>query len=189
MTPNNIIIKDHKIILFLPAKCANTSIKKALGYDKDWYLRNKITACEAKKYTDYKKYIFVRNPYQRLVSCYRNKARKDRKYMGFAKNGFPKDGSFAEFVRFVVNTPPEVQDVHARPYYVDSYCQYKRVPDIAIHVKDLSKRWKEIQSIIGCADINHENSSGVYNLEQYYTPELKELVYQYYKKDFEDYYA
>ena len=66
------------------------------------------------------RFVFVRNPWARLVSCYQNKVVKPqpRIYEGFII-GYPyipfNQMSFADFVRFVCRVPDDLCDRHFRP--------------------------------------------------------------------------
>ena len=66
------------------------------------------------------RFVFVRNPWARLVSCYQNRVvqLRPRIYKGFIIN-YPyipfNQMSFADFVRFVCRVPDDLCDVHFRP--------------------------------------------------------------------------
>ena len=81
---------------------------------------------EFEKYKDifdsYFKFSFIRNPYQRLVSCWDDKIKfdrkpeKDRDYY-YRKFGDLLGYSFSEFIRYLSDHPDNIlRDVHWKPY-------------------------------------------------------------------------
>lgn len=193
MKHNNFKIDDMKAIFFLPAKCANTSIKDAIFkttglrdvVKHSWFNKRRITPCMAYTYGSYKKYVVVRNPYERLVSCYRNKA-LDLQYSGWVSQGF-RDGMFAEFVECVVKTPAKKQNIHSRPYWFDTYCKDERVPTEVLRVESLDDDWEVLRREYDLPELEVLNSSGDYDWKEYYTSELMGKVTAYYQRDILDY--
>ena len=66
-----------------------------------------------KRYHDYFKFGFVRNPWDRLVSCWRNKV-VDSNYFGLPDNQHRQLQSFDNFVSFVTDQDLEHCDHHIR---------------------------------------------------------------------------
>ncbi len=81
-------------------------------------------------YKDYFKFAFVRNPWDRIVSCFNNKILKTADYSDqWYKNGvadnfwqygdrFRGGMSFEEFVNTVVSIPDEESEEHIRPQFM-----------------------------------------------------------------------
>ena len=63
------------------------------------------------KYTDYYKFAFIRNPWDRLVSCWQNKV-IDSNYFNYSEGKLSKMQSFDEFVSFVADEDIENCDNH-----------------------------------------------------------------------------
>lgn len=61
----------------------------------------------------YFKFAFVRNPWDRLVSCWQNKI-VSKNYFSFGKDDLDKMKSFSEFVNFVEELDIENCDIHLR---------------------------------------------------------------------------
>ena len=72
------------------------------------------------------KFFFVRHPFERLVSCYRDKFEFGSKNDYIFKTFNPSQikttrPSFAEFVQYLIDTPVELFNDHWLPYWM--HCQ------------------------------------------------------------------
>ena len=144
----NILLEDYKIIYFPVAKVACSSIKKLfadlleLKYDPDdiddsvhelnFPFVNKKEIF-SRRYDGYLKFAFVRNPWDRLFSCYKSKVLQDPDYYirGFTQgvfDGFLKYGNtfyagmnFSEFVFAIREISDKDADEHFRSQYISLY--------------------------------------------------------------------
>jgi len=103
---NNILLPDQKAVYFIIPKVACTSLKMAIA--KQLGMTNVTphmvhrTEFESiplkaanKGYNHYFKFGFVRNPWDRLVSCYLNKINADKNYTNQPYNNYVKGVSRA----------------------------------------------------------------------------------------------
>src|SRR3990167_11442414 len=100
MKHNNIVSEKLGLIFYCPAKVANTSIKSVISNVLETKPRRlkKLShgpAIIAERYRNLTGVAFVRNPYDRMVSCWKNRV---------AQLGL-EGASFSEFIDFVVNQP------------------------------------------------------------------------------------
>ena len=134
----NIALHEHRAIYFYIPKVACSSIKSVCfdllnpgktisnvhNFDYPCVKRNEIE----EHYRNYFKFAFVRNPWDRLVSCYRNKIKQDRNYNDrefrngvfiklAAYNMFWAGMPFSAFVDAVCKIP----DAHANPHFRSQY--------------------------------------------------------------------
>jgi hypothetical protein len=124
-----IVFETHRFIYVEIAKAACSSIKHSLGKAlsiapevvEEWKNGNLTTVDLADpRYAGYFKFTFVRNPWDRAVSCYENKfndpdpnARASRRLAAplAQKLGVSKV-SFEQFVQYISQQPDEASDVH-----------------------------------------------------------------------------
>lgn len=129
----NIVLHDRRAIYFYIPKVACTAIKKVIAKDLGLYYEGcdvqylnypTIPHWKLKKCRSYFKFTFVRNPWDRLVSCYENKIAKDSSVNNpDLINGIFKEWtkykvfyagmSFPEFVQRVA----EISDQEADPHF------------------------------------------------------------------------
>lgn len=129
----NIVMHERKALYFPIPKAASSSIKKVIAKDLGLYRGADIHELSypaiphafLKRCKGYFKFAFVRNPWDRAVSCYLNKILKDPGvnedqyekgiYKYWAKyNLFHAGMSFAEFVDAVCRIPDVEADAHFR---------------------------------------------------------------------------
>lgn len=204
--PNNIILKRMKVICFCVPKCANTSIKRAFMQmlnrtgnphgQGQFRTISKWTA--AYKYRKFFKFAFVRNPYDRLVSCYQNKIADPRFHYPFARFGFHANTTFREFIETIVKYPDFLADQHFRSQayelvITDDVKEPWVVPDFIGKVENIGPDWehviKEVYKISGrrLPKLPRENVDKAHGKpwEDYYDHYLRGLVQKRYAADFE----
>jgi len=197
--PNNIILPEHKLAFMLIPKCANTSIKyailDALGINTKENIHNPklfkyADRCFIKSKKDWLKIAIVRNPYDRLLSCWRSKIWEPRRlHSGFTKyKVFYHKMPFEKFIDRVIELPDCIADQHFRMQSLELLSGGKLVPNLIGRMENLDNDWSKIQNavfehcklklpvlkLINATDKNNNP----------YTRELKMRVYDKYATDF-----
>jgi hypothetical protein len=105
----------HRYVWFRIAKCGTRTIKSLLEDLENRAIPNaaRFAKFDAAKYHDYFKFAFVRNPYDRLVSCYISKIHGSDENQLSLKYWSP-NLSFADFADAVSRTPDSRSNRHYR---------------------------------------------------------------------------
>lgn len=169
--------EKYKAIYFRVPKVASTSflitlrtidnIEQVENYDKSLF-----------------KFAFVRDPYDRLASCYRHIIQK-----GAMKNiqNHPKlhrEMSFKEFIDVIREIKIEDMDIHFRPQYTF----IPETPDFLGKFENLQEDYLKVCEKIGIKNVPSllfENKTNKTIFKDYYDKEAEEKVFELYKKDFE----
>lgn len=191
------IFEDRKLAYISTAKVACTSIKTAMmqPYDIHKNVHNAwpdIYLGHLKdEHQDFFKFSFVRNPFDRLVSGYRDKIitkpQQQREY--FRK--IPTDISFSEFVAEVVRCPDCLIDGHFQSQFAKLYHRGELQVDFLGKFENLAEDWLTIAKRFNFdPQLPHKmkssNRRGVYkDYRDYYTEELVHLVYNRFRADVE----
>ena len=199
-------VPEYKALFLAQPKVASTSllpfIGRLAGIDIDYtrqdfrhhlpgYPRDDVHAL-----VDHFRFAFVRNPWARLVSCYahtfirvRDKGR-DR-LPPYFKNPdcFRLDMSFEEFAEAVVTLPDDRIDPHARSqhtFLIDS--QGRTLPDFVGRLETLEQDWRHVCARAGfpSLELPHENRSRHRPFREYYSPRLRDLVADRYRRDLQE---
>lgn len=214
-----IAVHDYKIIYFPIPKVACSSLKSACvdllkiqlpsdawkadafntsNYD---HLFNKsnflVKKKDVVKLPNYWSFAFVRNPWDRLVSCYSEKIRKDGDPENFTngvskvlipygvfKSGMP----FSDFARAISEIPDRESDPHFRSQYtfICSGKSCRPMVDFIGRFENLEEDFKEIQKRIDLPfALPHMLASKRNHYRGYYNPALVEIVARRYQKDVE----
>jgi len=190
---------SKKAIYFNIAKNAMSSIIKNLSENTEALLVEKSNNQIKEEYPHYYKFTFVRNPYDRLVSCYEDKINNEEAedylegiFKGFLKYGqkFWRKMSFKDFAKNVASIPDKYSDPHFRSQY--KYITDKKgdvIVDFIGKIENLEKDYKKVTKKMGIKNsskLSHKRKSKrKRDWREYYDEETKKLVYRRYKKDFE----
>jgi len=182
------ILRNKKAIYFLIEKVATNSLKSAF---EDYLGKKPFKKNYFGLYKDYFKFAFVRNPYDRLVSCYNDKIFNGRKNEDIIlKNNFYVNMPFKEFVKKVFSIPDLRADQHIRSqYYSLTDEKGNLLVDFIGKFENLEKDYKFVCKKIGIKNpksLPHKNKSKRKNdYRQYYDEEARKIVEKRYKKDLE----
>jgi hypothetical protein len=143
---------------------------------------------------------FVRNPYSRLLSGYRDKIRKPHykkellRLMGHPAKDLERTVTFEEFVLAIVKQHDYAMNPHWRPQtsqilydfiefsFLGRFEQYQE--NFLALFQHLGIPSSEIPSP---RNLNWTHTSPNSILSEFYTPKLQDLVYRRYQKDFENF--
>ena len=198
------IVNHSKKLAYIPiAKVANSSIKASMceqkldGVEEYYQIHSLVTKMhkldeEAKKYY---KFSFVRNPLDRLVSCYVNKYTSDKKYLeskgrlyfdsylfGYVRQ--PKD--FTDFIRKICKIPTCLEDQHFQKQYNLLYDKKGNcLVDYVGKYENIVEDFEMLEKRFDLKPLPHYYQTSKGNWMDYYTLETAELVHKKYRRDFQ----
>ena len=204
--PRHFILDEEKKVVYLEIpKVANTSIKASiLGcQNKDYGVvkihvlatENMVFQLNAEQRKNFV-FTFVRNPFERVVSCYEGLYHNDRKKLGkevehlwfdFYLYGYIReDRGFENFVRRIYHIPDRIKDYHFLPQYNIVYDKEgKCMVDYVEKLENINEKYPYLQEKYGLGKLPHLNQSDKKPWMDYYTKDTARMVYQMYKKDIE----
>lgn len=194
------VMKNKELVFFHIPKVATSSIVESIsgvGAQDDYMVHTIAKAVNSLTETEenYYKFSFVRNPFERLVSCYESKYHEDRKHLkvltyltydyyllGYMK----KDKGFEHFVHKVCKLPDGLRDLHVKSQYRILYDRKGRLRvDYIGKYEKLINDYKIIEEKFDVEPLPHFNKSKHRDWKDYYTLDTAQLVYRTYKLDFE----
>lgn len=184
---------DQLQLIYVPIpKVANHSIKRVLAlkigmsgklsaHKYDWNYINLKGVAASSSYS----FGFVRNPLDRLVSCYVQKLEMKRANTLFWKYGnwLKEEMNFNEFANFVCKTPDSIADRHFKSQHFFLFNNNQLVVDYVGRFENLQEDWGKIAQQFELEPLSHVNKSIRLDLNNYYSRELAETVAERYKKD------
>ena len=132
-----------------------------------------------KVFTEYFKFSFVRNPYDRLVSS----------FCWYQEFILKKHGEISDFHKFLVDLEGGsklINDTHFKPQYVYLMSGEKLLVDDIYHFETLEEDFYKLYQKLGVnKKLPHRMKGNHDEYLLYYTEEIKKIAYTIYKKDFE----
>lgn len=205
------VLEDKKLVYVSIPKVACTSIKSAMfepetdAVNMNEYMTVHSRAEEfrtvklTRQQKNYFVFAFVRNPFDRLVSCYEDKVKRrvqhnGRYFFDTAYNRqllhrlygvrFSPGMSFAEFLRTVAVIPDALADGHFKSQYSCLYRFRRRVPNYIGKFETIADDWRSLAERYGFRKLDQRNISNRIDLLDYYeTLELVELAAERYTND------
>lgn len=201
---------EHRFVYFEVPKAACTSIKAALlplfpGVEPDGdplhkgvihrafegspYQVRTAKLLEERGYRDFYKFSFVRNPWDRLFSCYRSKV-KNRRGVWLTETSYSggqlyPNMPFREFVEVVCRTPDEEANPHFRSQAAFLFSPKRDLlPDFVGRFENLAEDFREVAERIGVdLELPHANPSRPADYRRAYGPGLARTVEERYRED------
>ena len=187
-------VNDLKLIYIPIPKVANRSIKEVLAQKLGMsgklsahkYKWHKISLNKVLLHSSFS-FAFVRNPLDRLISCYVHKIEMNDIKKNLWKYGdlVSQDMSFEDFANFVCQTPDSIADRHFKSQYQFLYQKEQLIVDYIGKFETIQKDWDQLAIKFNLGQLNHANKSLRVEIDKYYTKELAEKVAKHYKKDIE----
>lgn len=151
------------------------------------------------KYDNYLKFCFVRNPWDRLVSCYSEKIKPDKSFFGTTnsfENGvhkslikyqrFEANMSFEDFLKAVASIPDCEADQHFRSQYTFLIDKDERIiANFIGKFESIDKDFQDIFKKLGKPEIQLPKSNRTHHAKyrSYYTGDLLSIFNKRYSKD------
>ena len=193
-SPAYIILDEKEVVFASVATSACSSIKTSIygsppeGIQIHQHTSHLSHRRIPKKKTSYFSFAIVRDPYERLASCYRAKFNKvdESKFMfsnylfGFLKN----DDSFEEFVRKVSKIPDILCDRHFKAQNKIVFASGKKM-DFIGKFENLPSDFEEIRERYDFAELPMLNKSSGRTASDLFSDETRALASKRYEKDFE----
>lgn len=133
------------------------------------------------------KIIFVRNPFDRLVSAWQSKLIDKKSHPGFTRFGMKADMSFQEFAEIVCNIPDDKSDHHFRSQTYEMFVNDEPLDLMLGRFEHLDDCWDDVQTIIpALPDLQKIGASKHGDYRLYYNNKLIDMVSIRYQKDLTD---
>lgn len=219
-----IAIHDARLMYFAVPKVANSSFKRVLAQAipglpasqraksyganntvfsdpaiRRWLRKHRVLLCkhQVPAYSDYRRVAFVRNPWDRLVSCYKQKLDHQIKQNGrlggtarsLADAGLYKpDITFTEFVHAVAQIPDPRSNRHFRSQ--SSFLVDHRGEPLYSELRffeELDAGFRYLRDRLGRPELElpHLKKTERHDYRAYYTQETADIVAQRYARDLE----
>ena len=168
-----------------------TNLSNTMNYhdihDLGWKLRIKKHKLSKKETKEFFKFTLVRNPFERVVSLYRNKIeKKDDKFFQFKWYLLGFIGAEISFSKFVSKIA-QIDDKYAEDHIVSQYRIIDRCSGGIDFIGKLENIDEDLSEVFDRQDIpkmkTQVNTTGKYDYRSYYDKETADLIFERYKED------
>lgn len=206
--PVYFVFDERKLIYLVTSKVACTSIKTTLGkaysietnkemdiHSKDIWNGYRRVEPLTDYHNTYFKFSFVRNPFDRLVSCFCDRVEFGSNYETYFESNYKlnyrynlKAGmSFSDFVKTIVTIPHHLADRHFKSQYTTLYHNQTCQVNFVGKYESLEKDWAYIANKfdfdLRLPQLNRASTRRKKPYWQYYDQALLALVSEYYQND------
>lgn len=216
--PNEYFV-DHrrKFVYIAIPKVACTSIKETLffsensasvEYNNYMKIHKELSSNSVHNLSNnekvFFKFAFVRNPFDRLISCYLDKVIKPKQHndkyyfdtrysrlllKSLSGISLKPSMSFPDFVKCVSRTPDWLADGHFRSQH--HFFQSQPIkPDFIGKFESINEDWQILIKKNGFPKLTHRNATRTHNLvDWYYDKKVLDMAYKRYACDVEQWYV
>ncbi len=182
--------QKQKIVFIHIPKAAGTSIAGLLYGKRNGHLKAEYVQKElGKTFADKFSFSVSRNPYDRLVSAYNFARQGETKHGAIAHPEFYQSAVFDTFESFVkswlVKQDLNTLDPVFQPQHLFVFKEGNCLVDELFKVEEMGRLEDKLSDLLNKEVHFKKKNQSTYKEEINYIPELKELVYQLYQKDFE----
>ncbi len=175
---NTTLGHEKKFVWFRVSKVGSKTIANILNTNEAISSFNYDAPYDSNDYPDYFKFAFVRNPWDRVVSCYQNRivtADKKRFKECHGKN-------FDCFVRYIDKQDLLTADKHIK---LQTASMPLEEMDFIGRLENFSEDLPYVLERLGCKNNNylHKNRTDHAHYSTYYTDETREIIARKYKAD------
>lgn len=193
-----VVLDNKKLVYINNSKVACSSIKRTFIKDEirddysihnygKWKRKSKLNNNEKSYFI----FTFVRNPFDRVVSCYESKYIGDRlkgknplQFDKYLLGALKKDSGFDGFVKKIIRIPDFLADRHFQSQYNLIFSKSgKCLVDYYGKFENMDEDFLQIQEQYDLESLPHFNRTSEKNWKKYYTKETAKLVYEKYKKE------
>ena len=188
-----LVCDQRKLVYVGIPKIASTSMRRSFMKHQDVDKIHIHAALKRQLPTvaqNYFKFSFVRNPFDRLYSCYKNIVYDPKKVLDYPFGHFRHIANFEQFVKKVTKVP----DAISNPHFISQYCfLYKNNKCLVNSVGKFENLVQDFEPIRQKYQLNplpyyNKSQATTDEWKDHYTEELATLIYKRYKKDFELFY-
>lgn len=201
--PSIILLPEEKIVFLAVPKVASGSIMAAIlwaqGRVPMGQEPKKVHSPHWFQYTskeyvrdicsDFFKFTFVRNPWDRAVSCWAEKVRDQRFLPLIRKYGLSKETSFKEFVKKIASILDKDAEQHVQSQSLLLVLGGRLLPSFVGNFERIEVHWEiikdRVKDRLSLPELPRYTASGHLLYQNYYDDETVELIAQRYQEDIE----